>query len=81
LPSISKSINAIPPPTEVRGILAEIGKQMSGAKKDTPAGKEGLYRMNAWAVERGIVLGQRKVSEKSNEITAIPELLDVLAVS
>jgi len=55
------------------------GKQMRGAK-DIAQGKEGLYMVSAWAAEQGIVLGQRKVDEKSNEITAIPELLDVLEV-
>ena len=60
-------------------IVAMDGKQMRGAK-DIPAGKEGLYMVSAWAVEQGIVLGQRKVDDKSNEITAIPELLDVLAL-
>ncbi len=34
--------------------------------------------VSAWAVEQGLVLGQRKVDAKSNEITAIPELLDGL---
>jgi predicted transposase YbfD/YdcC len=60
--------------------IALDGKQMRGAK-DAPDGKEGLYMVSAWAVEQGIVLGQRKVDEKSNEITAIPELLDVLDVA
>jgi predicted transposase YbfD/YdcC len=58
-------------------VVAVDGKQMRGAK-DMPAGKEGLYMVSAWAVEQGLVLGQRKVDEKSNEITAIPELLEVL---
>lgn len=35
----------------------------------------------AWADENELVLGQRKVDEKSNEITAIPELLKLLALS
>jgi hypothetical protein len=60
-------------------VIAMDGKQMRGAKQ-APAGKEGLYMVSAWAVEHGIVLGQRKVDEKSNEITAIPELLNVLDV-
>src|SRR5258707_4673772 len=58
-------------------VVAMDGKQMRGTK-DVPAGKDGLYMVSAWAVEQGIVLGQRKVDDKSNEITAIPELLDVL---
>jgi predicted transposase YbfD/YdcC len=60
-------------------VVAMDGKQLRGAK-DVPSGKEGLYMVSAWAVEQGIVLGQRKVADKSNEITAIPQLLDVLAL-
>jgi predicted transposase YbfD/YdcC len=37
-----------------------------------------LHVVSAWACDRGLVLGQRRVGDKSNEITAIPELLDVL---
>lgn len=36
--------------------------------------------VSAWATENGVVLGQRKVAAKSNEITAIPELLELLAL-
>lgn len=36
------------------------------------------YIVSAWASESGLVLGQVKVNEKSNEITAVPELLDAL---
>jgi hypothetical protein len=39
-----------------------------------------LQVVGARAGERGIVLGQRQVGDKSNEITAIPELLDVLGI-
>src|SRR5260221_4672108 len=66
-------------PVKAGEVIAIDGKQMRGAK-DVPSGKEGLYMVSAWAVEAGIVLGQRKVDEKSHEITAIPELLEVLAV-
>jgi predicted transposase YbfD/YdcC len=37
--------------------------------------------VSAWASANRLVLGQRKVDEKSNEITAIPELLAVLAIA
>lgn len=37
--------------------------------------------VSAWANENGIVLGQRQVDDKSNEITAIPELLRLLDIS
>jgi len=36
--------------------------------------------VSAWACTNHIVLGQMKVDEKSNEITAIPELLRMLEV-
>jgi predicted transposase YbfD/YdcC len=36
------------------------------------------YVVSAWAVENGLVLGQLKVADKSNEITAVPELLRAL---
>jgi len=37
-----------------------------------------MYLVSAWATEEGIALGQLAVEEKSNEITAIPQLLDQL---
>ena len=39
-----------------------------------------LFLVSAWAVDRGISLGQLATEEKSNEITAIPELLDQIAI-
>lgn len=37
-----------------------------------------LHMLNAWSVENRLVLGQLAVEEKSNEITAIPQLMDML---
>ena len=56
------------------------GKCMLGSE-DKPLGKRAIYMVSAWAAANQIVLGQRKVDEKSNEITAIPELLKILAIS
>jgi len=39
------------------------------------------YIVSAWAVDNGLVLGQLKVAEKSNEITAVPELLRALELA
>ena len=36
--------------------------------------------MSAWACESSLVLGQLRVDEKTNEIKAIPELLDILCI-
>src|ERR687894_340900 len=40
-----------------------------------------LHLVSAWASDQGLVLGQREVDGKSNEITAIPELLDTLQLN
>jgi predicted transposase YbfD/YdcC len=56
------------------------GKQLRGSK-DKGLGKRAIYMVSAWAEANELVLGQRKVDEKSNEITAIPELLKILALS
>lgn len=45
---------------------------------DRPRGVKALHMVSAWASRNGVVLGQVKTQEKSNEITAVPELLKVL---
>ena len=45
---------------------------------DTASGSKAIHTVSAWMSEAGLVLGQRKTADKSNEITAIPELLRVL---
>jgi predicted transposase YbfD/YdcC len=47
----------------------------SGSKKD---GQKTLHLVQAWATENHLCLGQVAVNEKSNEITAIPKLLEML---
>lgn len=47
---------------------------------DTASGKSAIHTVSAWMSEAGLVLGQRKTGEKSNEITAIPELLRTLDI-
>jgi predicted transposase YbfD/YdcC len=56
------------------------GKCLRGSD-DQRLGKRAIYMVSAWAAENELVLGQRKVDEKSNEITAIPELLKLLDLS
>lgn len=48
---------------------------------DKNLGKGAIDMVSAWATANHLVLGQRKTAEKSNEITAIPELLRVLDVA
>lgn len=61
-------------------VIAIDGKTVRGSH-DKTLGKEAIHLVSAWASANGIVLGQRKVDDKSNEITAIPELLRLLDVS
>ena len=62
-----------------REIVAIDGKTLRGSKtaKD---GTGALHLVSAYATRAGLVLAQRAVDGKSNEITAIPELLDMLAL-
>lgn len=53
------------------------GKKLRGSH-DKGHGREGIWLVSAWASENRLVLGQTKVDGKSNEITAIPELLAAL---
>jgi len=48
---------------------------------DTAAGKGPLHLVSAWATANRLLLGQQAVDSKSNEITAIPELLKILDLS
>src|SRR3954465_2435184 len=61
------------------GVIAIDGKTVrrSGNKR---AGKAAIHMVSAFAARQRLVLGQVKVAEKSNEITAIPKLLDMLAI-
>ena len=63
----------------IRGVVAIDGKTVRGSKEDAN-GKGALHLVAAYAHEAGLVLAQRAVDSKSNEITAIPELLDLLAL-
>lgn len=58
-------------------LIAVDGKTLRGSYQQ--GGKQGMIHMvSAWAAQSRLVLGQRKVNQKSNEITAIPELLAIL---
>jgi predicted transposase YbfD/YdcC len=61
------------------GVIAIDGKtsRRSGSKSK---GKAAIHMVSAFAAHRQLVLGQVKVADKSNEIIAIPKLLDLLTV-
>jgi len=60
-----------------RELVAIDGKTLCGSF-DTAAGQQALHLVSAWATEARLVLGQVAVDVKSNEITAIPLLLELL---
>jgi len=59
-------------------VIAIDGKTVKGTRSST---QKALHILSAWASENKVVLGQLKTDEKSNEITAIPQLLDLLSIS
>jgi predicted transposase YbfD/YdcC len=61
-------------------VIAIDGKTLRSSY-DHANGKEAIHMVSAWAEKNRLVLAQVKVDEKSNEITAIPELLSVLALN
>lgn len=65
----------------VQGQVINIDGKCLRGSDDKYLGKRAVYMVSAWAEANELVLGQRKVDEKSNEITAIPELLKLLAIA
>jgi len=71
----------------MRAVSAELGGQVIAIdgkvlrrSHDRGIGKAAIDMVSAWATANRLVLGQVKVDEKSNEITAIPQLLQALEV-
>ena len=62
---------------ELYGVVAIDGKQ---ARRTKDAKKRPLHVVSAFSADYGIVLGQLACEEKSNEITAIPKLLEMLEI-
>lgn len=61
-------------------VIAIDGKALRRSH-DRANGKSAIHMVSAWASANHLLLGQVKVDDKSNEITAIPELLEVLELS
>lgn len=61
-------------------IIAFDGKKLRGSEDKAPK-RPGIWMVSAWAKDNRLVLGQKKVDEKSNEISAIPELISRLDIT
>jgi len=62
---------------DLKRIVCIDGKTMKGSRKKE---KKPLHIVSAWSKEDGFCMGQRAVMEKSNEITAIPLLLETIQI-
>jgi predicted transposase YbfD/YdcC len=71
-------IEAVSEVTQGEGVAID-GKTLRRSF-DRAAGKGAIPMVSAWATATWLVLGQRKVEEKSNEVTAIPALLRLLVL-
>lgn len=63
---------------DLKGDIVNIDGKALRHSFDTAADKGMIYMVSAWANANNLLLGQVKVEEKSNEITAIPKLLDLI---
>lgn len=63
--------------TEIREIIAIDGKTLRGSFDQEHSA---IHMVSAWASTQRLVLGQEKTEEKSNEIKAIPKLLELLSL-
>ncbi len=67
--------------TNIQGeVVAVDGKTIRGSKNSSKE-ERAIHVVSAWAAENGLVLGEVATNEKSNEITAIPKLLQMLKLS
>ena len=61
-------------------VIAIDGKTLCGSA-DRAGNKAAIHMVSAWSHENGVVLGQMKTDDKSNEITAVPDLLERLDIA
>ena len=71
-------VSAVARLTAGEGVAID-GKTLCGTRQ--PGQKAMVHMVSAWASTNNLVLGQRKADDKSNEITAIPKLLEALELS
>ena len=64
----------------IEGVVAVDGKTLRGSF-DRANGQAAIHMVSAWSSSQHLVLGQEKVADKSNEIIAIPKLLDLLSLA
>jgi predicted transposase YbfD/YdcC len=63
---------------QTQGSIVSIDGKTARGSRDRKNNKNPLHMVSAWAAANHMVLGQEVTNEKSNEITAIPKLLELL---
>jgi predicted transposase YbfD/YdcC len=76
--ALRQFVQAMTGSLEGEGVAID-GKTLRRSGEST-TGKDALHLVSAWATQRGVVLGQVATADHSNEITAIPVLLQLLDV-
>ena len=66
---------------QTRGQVVPIDGKTLRRSFDSAGGQSALHLVSAWAAENRLVLGAIPVDDKSNEITAIPKLLEILVLT
>jgi hypothetical protein len=66
--------------SEEQDVISIDGKTVCNSR-DTTNGKKAIHMVSALSSQYGLILGQQACSEKSNEITAIPALLEMIVVA
>jgi hypothetical protein len=65
----------------VRAIKQDRNREVTAIDGKTLRGNKAIHLVSAWATENRLVSAQVKTEEKSNEITAIPALLEMIALN
>ena len=65
----------------LEGLIVPIDGKCLRGSYDREQGKSALHLVTAWVAEQNLTLGQIKVEDRSNEITAIPALLELIDIS
>jgi len=64
----------------IQGVIAVDGKTLCNSFDSSGKNTKAIHMVSAFSAEARLVLAQQKVDEKSNEITAVPLLLDMLSL-
>lgn len=68
-------------PNSLRGDIIAIDEKTNRRSHNRTIGKDAIHVVSAFVAKNGLTLGQRAIDTKSNELKAIPKLLNLLAIA